>query len=277
MQKSNFKNSIFYYESFYGHYIIYDRINIESILPSVSISSINSNELHKLLFNRALCLIEAIRLEKEYHNYDDQDNDHKFLIRQTSKAIIACSDVKLLFSGQYHHSYTQRCNIYKKLNNVSEKNKKLVELATKIKLDPLNTKLIHNPLDFWLEGVNLFSYTSRLFFSKYLKLQLLFSNIELIKRYLKIFDKLTYLIINVEKILLQKRFFPFRFYSFFFWRKYKYDQISLAHLILIESFNNGKLKRIDKVILSRLLKVSNLLNWNDYQKISIRTWYKFKH
>lgn len=277
LNKPEFKNSILYYESFYGHYTIYNINDLEKLLPKVDIFSISAIELHKLIFNRVHCLIEALKPGVNYKVYDDLNQNHKFLIRQTAKAIIACSDVELLLIKQYHYSYLERCKRFQKLKFISKEEKNLVNLATKIKLIPSRSKLIKKPLLFWEEAVDFFSNTIQNFFAKYLKLSNNFSFSDLINKYFKTFNsKILIILLKIEK-LIPKHYFSFSLYKFLKWDKFCFDQISLSQLILIESYKNRYLKKKDKFFLSNLLKIPSLLKWEDYQRISVNLWYKYKH
>ncbi|MFX1311075.1 MAG: hypothetical protein ACFFHD_00470 [Promethearchaeota archaeon] len=277
LKKPNFQRTIFYYESLNGHLIIFDRINIEEKLIKINFSLIKSSEIHKLLFNRALCLLEARNRYLKNRVTEDNHEDYQYLIRQTSKAIIACSDTILLINGNFHYLYLERCKIFQHLPNISDDDKKLVKLATTIKLIPSKYKLIEDPIVYWKRAIRMFSKISRSFFSQYLRLPRNYSTWEFLNMYYKMFySKVFFLFKKFEKIILHN-FISYSFYKYLFWGFRIYDEISLSQLILIDNYDNKPLKKNICKILSNLLKVDSILNWEEYRKISINLWYKYKH
>ncbi|KKL66296.1 hypothetical protein LCGC14_2146380, partial [marine sediment metagenome] len=72
-------------------------------------------------------------------------------------------------------------------------------------------------------------------------------------------------------------YFSFSLYKFLKGDKFCFDQISLSQLILIESYKNRYLKLSNNFSFSDLIKIPSLLKWEDYQRISVSLWYKYKH
>jgi hypothetical protein len=99
----------FHYDLKYGGTLLWGE-NILDQIPQFRKGCIDRRSGETLLLNRLVCALEAF---SERFVYNGMDKEEKFfLVNQTGKVISACVEALLIERGKYHHSYSERRNIF---------------------------------------------------------------------------------------------------------------------------------------------------------------------
>ena len=139
-----------HYDLKYGGTLLWGE-NILDQIPRYRNSDVDHRSGKTLLLNRLVCALEGF--SENFVHSGMNGEERFFLVNQTGKVVSACVEALLMLKGKYHHSYSERRNIFDAEFPDWHRLRRLNSQATEFKLRPSESPDL-DTIAYWDETIS---------------------------------------------------------------------------------------------------------------------------